>query len=270
MNQDYKYQKKREFLNWLEKNKEYQKISGLELDDYMKLVSFIVDWCRLSFIENEEREEPEKPIFSSLPEAISQKFPSAYRERLIDCEYGTAPGLSEGAIIVYPVDDDGGLSFYLLQIFLEYLQPKKDGLYRLPLNYFYSPKNGKICDPSKPYGSSKKIEGIENIEDLLTEVEQNYSDELDCSELKRIIEFHNFEIELRNRLFQLVSLGMLFSYEEVEYGYRLAKKFIIEMNQEFGISLSTTEIDRLYEKYKERKINPKTHQKAKIKKTVTN
>lgn len=84
------------------------------------------------------------------------------------------------------------------------------------------------------------------VEEMLKTYEEKYSDDLDLSELKKLIFIHETDIELRHRLLQLVALKLLYSENTIpEYGYKRAKLFINEFNEKFDLTLSSEEIDEL-------------------------
>lgn len=88
-----------------------------------------------------------------------------------------------------------------------------------------------------------------SLEDILSLFEEKYSDKFDYSELKECVYNHECDIELKNRVLQLTALKMLYSEKtNSSDGYKRAKKFIKEFNEELGLELSTTEIDELYNK----------------------
>lgn len=67
---------------------------------------------------------------------------------------------------------------------------------------------------------------------------------MDFTELKESVYDHDCDIELRNRVLQLVALKLLYSKNTIpERGYERAKRFINEFNKKLNLTLSTEEID---------------------------
>lgn len=67
--------------------------------------------------------------------------------------------------------------------------------------------------------------------------------------MEKCIYDHNCDIELRERLLQLVALKLLYSKNTIpERGYERAKRFINEFNKKLGLTLSMKEIDEIIQK----------------------
>lgn len=95
---------------------------------------------------------------------------------------------------------------------------------------------------------------------------KKYNSSVDYSELENALENYYFKIELRHRLLELAALKILYKSESRDLGfnsphmgYARAKHFIEEFNDEFGLLLSSDEIDDLYQEFKD---NNKYKQKA--------
>lgn len=88
-----------------------------------------------------------------------------------------------------------------------------------------------------------------NIERLLDVLENNYSDVLDYTELKECVYNNYCDIELRHRILELVSLKLLYSKNVTpDEGYEIAKRFIKDFSEKFGLILSTEKIDAAFNK----------------------
>lgn len=60
---------------------------------------------------------------------------------------------------------------------------------------------------------------------------------------------HNCDVELRNKVLQLVALKLLYSRRTIpERGYERAKRFINEFNKKMNLNISTEEIDNVISK----------------------
>lgn len=94
----------------------------------------------------------------------------------------------------------------------------------------------------------KNIKGIEKASDLLGRfIESN--NEVDYSELKKVVDTHKARIKLRNMVLELIPLNMIYSKNTLpEYGYIRAKSFIRMFNREYGLNMVTEEIDEIMTK----------------------
>lgn len=103
----------------------------------------------------------------------------------------------------------------------------------------------KDIEQNEYIDSSKDI----TLEELLSTFNEKYANELEYSELKKCIFNHKCDIELRDKILQLVALKILYSKNTVpQRGYERAKKFIKEFNNELGTHLTTNEIDNIMNK----------------------
>lgn len=99
------------------------------------------------------------------------------------------------------------------------------------------------------------------IDDLYTKLQfviDNLSLNYDISDLESIVKNHNYDLELRRKILELIPLSLIYSKNETpEYGYFRAKKFIGEFNKHIkGLNLDTKEIDEIMSRnydYKEEK-----------------
>ena len=74
---------------------------------------------------------------------------------------------------------------------------------------------------------------LEYIEDFMNK--ENFSKEidytkLDFSDIENVVVTHNLDLELRNKIFELIVLKLFFSDENEYFGYIRAKKFVDEFN----------------------------------------
>lgn len=87
------------------------------------------------------------------------------------------------------------------------------------------------------------------LDELLDLFKEKYSDKFDFTELKKCVYNHNCDIELRNKVLQLVALKLLYSHNTIpERGYERAKRFINEFNKKMGLNIPTEEIDNVVNK----------------------
>ncbi|MBR2840865.1 MAG: hypothetical protein IKF01_03230 [Bacilli bacterium] len=76
------------------------------------------------------------------------------------------------------------------------------------------------------------------------------------SELEKTLDNYYFKIELRHKLLELAALKILYKsesrdlgFQSPHMGYARAKHFIDEFNGEFGLLLTSDEIDKLYREF---------------------
>lgn len=74
----------------------------------------------------------------------------------------------------------------------------------------------------------------------------NNKEDIDCNELKNLIEYHDNQVKLRNKLLELTALQMLYSKTTLpNYGYLRVKNFIKEFNNYYNLNLSLEPIDNI-------------------------
>ena len=97
-------------------------------------------------------------------------------------------------------------------------------------------------DVSKYVNSQSQI----TMDELLQIFREKYIDKLKFTYLENCVNNHHYDVELRNRIFNLVALKLLYSEKtSPERGYERAKRFISEINKELQINLSTDFIDEI-------------------------
>ena len=106
----------------------------------------------------------------------------------------------------------------------------------------FEPENGTVIKSSiKSFEDHNLVEILDYLK-----LHPSYSD---YHELEEVVDKNLFEIKLRRRLLQLTALKILYTSSNPRVGYKRAKKFIEEMNNELSLLLSTKEIDRAYRRY---------------------
>lgn len=71
-------------------------------------------------------------------------------------------------------------------------------------------------------------------------------DEIDFNDPKKVIETHNLDLEIRNKIFNLIAIRLLYSSKDKKVGYIRAKLFIKEFNKYiYNLNLQSTEIDQI-------------------------
>lgn len=129
------------------------------------------------------------------------------------------------------------------------------GYYRITKKYetelwelkYYSVKfdeDGFICNLEflKENGFINHIDEIENIYQFTEQLIKE--DKVDVTELKQAIFQYETNIELRNKILNLIALKLLYNSLPI-YGYPRAKSFIRTFNKEFGLNLKTDLIDEI-------------------------
>lgn len=92
------------------------------------------------------------------------------------------------------------------------------------------------------YIGNKKI----TLDGVLKIFKESYSDSLEFDDLERCVSNHAFDVFLRNEVFRIVTLKLLYSKKTTpERGYERAKRFMGEFNKKLGLSLSSKEIDEI-------------------------
>lgn len=87
------------------------------------------------------------------------------------------------------------------------------------------------------------------LDELLNLFKEKYSEEFSFTELEKCVYDYNCDVELRNKVLQLVALKLLYSRRTIpERGYERAKRFINEFNKKMGLNISTEEIDNAINK----------------------
>lgn len=87
------------------------------------------------------------------------------------------------------------------------------------------------------------------LDELLNLFKEKYSEEFSFNELEKCVYDHNCDVELRNKVLQLVALKLLYSRRTIpERGYERSKRFINEFNKKMGLNISTEEIDNAINK----------------------
>ena len=250
---DYEIENNKDFLNWLKNSILDGYHCYIKTEELQELIDNIVKWYEFKYPERElEYFEGIKYMnfqdikrISNVMDIRQLLFRLPHKQlSIMECGY-RAKGWSQR-----PVYKNGKETGWKAQI---YIRIKR--------------KNEEECDPwfsKAPYffvhadymtGKVSKDDELEeyldskedlNLDKLLSIFKQKYTDELDFTELKESVHNHNYDIELRHRILQLVALKLLYSRNTVpERGYERAKRFINEFNKKLNLSLSTEQIDEI-------------------------
>ena len=82
------------------------------------------------------------------------------------------------------------------------------------------------------------------LDELLILFKKNHAESLDFTKLEKCIYDHNCDMELRRQILQMAALKLLYSDRTIpERGYKRARIFIHEFNQNLGLDLDSKEIN---------------------------
>jgi len=69
---------------------------------------------------------------------------------------------------------------------------------------------------------------------------------LDTTEIEKIIATHKIDLELRNKIFEMIGYAMIYSEDTIpEYGLLRAKRFVNEINEYYNLFFDCYELDKL-------------------------
>lgn len=207
--------------------------SYCDLNSQQRLIDTIVNWYEFKFPNRKLLEEfgvidPQFKDFDSIGNKmdIDQLLYTLDNNALslLKCDYRTGSGADN-------------LTFVDIEVL------KENPLINTDFNYIQiNSQTGLVDDHRFPYNIT--IEGLYDL--LLT----TYNDSFNLDAIKKCIDTHAYDLELRNRILNLVSLKLLYSSNtDPSLGYIRAKKFIEEFNSKFNLNISSEQIDEIYNKY---------------------
>lgn len=249
----YEIEKNKEFLNWLKMKIDNGYHYSIEIGELQKLIDNIVHWYEFKYPER-DLEYLEGITYNDFPNIrkivllmdVNQLlYRLPYNQlKIIECNYRTGCGGE------YPVYYNDEIVKWKTQIFMHINRKnEEDNLLMKKVPYFFLRADNKTGEIIKNIEIEKYLDNDNPIylEELLSLFTEKYTNILNFTELKECVLDHNNDIELRNRILQLVALKLLYSQNTTpERGYIRAKKFIKEFNKELGLMLSTEEIDELF------------------------
>lgn len=242
----YELRENMEFINWYKdiQRKGYTKF--MKLDEMQFLINNIVIWYELKYpdralkIENGIKEFKFKNIEKIQEHMNTEQLLYRLQDNQITLLEGLYRGSGVGHVPIYQngrkVDEEDAIFVRLVE------KEKKDDF-----SVLANSKTGNIYSnvDLRDYIGEMKV----NLEGLLYILKENYADELDSNELEKVLFNHECDLELRNKLLQLVALKILYSKNtKPEYGYIRAERFIEEFNNSFNLALSDDEITAIIEK----------------------
>ena len=246
----YEIEKNKVFLNWLKNSINDGYYCFIEIEELQELIDNIVNWYEIKYPEREfEYFEGVKDTSFQDIKRISNVMDFKqllYRLPhnqlcLIECGYRAR------AWTLTPIYKNDNEVESQIQIFMRINRKNKEECRPLGRKW-----PDFLLGASHLTGEVKidcELEDyLENItlDELLIILNEKHTDELDFTELKKCVDTHNYDVELRNRILKLVALKLLYSRNTIpERGYERAKRFINEFNKKLNLDLSTKEIDEI-------------------------
>lgn len=221
----------RELLNWLKKKIKNGYDSFVEIECLQELIDSIVSWYEIKYPEREmefyegitHTDFEKMETLSKVMDIKQLMYRLPHKQlRLMKCNYCSPIKISKRNF----KDSCSGnnIPYILLKIDVVSGEVYDD--------------EGLIYNPNESV----------SLDELLILLREKYSD-WDLKKLEKCIYNHNCDIELRQKILQLVALKLLYSRKTTpERGYERAKRFINEFNKKMNLNLSTEEIDKIFNK----------------------
>ena len=250
----YELGKNKDFLCWLKSSIKNGYHCFADLEDLQSLINNIVTWYQIKYPERELARsdgvsyldfEDLKDISDVMSiEQLFLRLPSN-QLRVMKCEYRASGG---GMRPLYKNGKKVGLK---PQIFMRIDRKEVMDKFPLEVSCFLLTADNMTGEIFKDSNIDEFLEDEDSVslEELLQIFNKKYKNKLDYSELKKCVYDHDSDLELRHRILQLVALKLLYSKNTTpERGYERAKRFINEFNGELGLTLSTDEIDKIFDR----------------------
>ena len=247
----YEVLKNKELLSWLEKSIKNGYHPFIDIESLQGIVDNITNWYEIKYPEREMKFYEGIRFFDfdnmkSLSKVMDIKqlmYRMPYEWLcLMECNYRSSGG---GRRNLYGDNNEiiGQKSILFMNIYRKKMEPAI-----LPNFLLYADiYSGKV---EIDYNLNNYV-NTDNIilDELLNLFKEKYSDEFDFIELEKCIYNHNCDVELRNKVLQLVALKLLYSHNTTpERGYERSKRIINEFNKKMGLNISTEEIDNVISK----------------------
>lgn len=268
----YDIENNKDLLKWLKDSIDSGYHYFTDIEDLQQLVNNIANWYEIKYPERELEFYDGIRYFDFQNVLPLSKYMNIeqlmYRLTndelfLINCNYRS----SGGYLYMY---DEKGRKVSKNKVGIKiYRKDNNSYYYKLP-SFFISAEEttGKVnINDLENYVNVDSIK----LDELLSLFKNKYSDALDFKELEECVYDHNCDIELRNKVLQLVALKLLYSSNTIpERGYIRATRFIDEFNDKLNLNLNKEEIDEIIKRdYKESELVEnkliKEKQKRKIK-----
>ena len=250
---DYEIEKNKDFLTWLKTSIKDGYHCFIKTEELQELIDSIVNWYEIKYPERElEYFEGTRHMafqdirrISDVMDIRQLLFRLPHNQLcLMECGY-RAKGWGQ-----YPIYENGKEIDLKVQIFMKINKKNKEECnpWYGETTYFLLHADYMTGEVSNYYELEDYIDNEENIslDELLSVFNEKYSNELDFTELTESVYDHHCDMELRDRILQLVALKLLYSRNTIpERGYERAKRFINEFNKKLGLELSTEQIDEI-------------------------
>ena len=250
---DYEIEKNKDFLTWLKTSIKNGYHCFMKTEELQELIDSVVNWYEIKYPERElEYFEGTRHLgfqgirrISDVMDIRQLLFRLPHNQLcLMECGY-RAKGWGQ-----YPIYENGKEIDLKVQIFMKINKKNKEECnpWYGGTTYFLLQADYMTGEVLNYYELEDYIDNEENIslDELLSVFNEKYSNELDFTELTESVYDHNCDMELRDRILQLVALKLLYSRNTIpERGYERAKRFINEFNKKLGLALSTEQIDEI-------------------------
>lgn len=248
----YEISKNKELLNWLKDKINHGYHCYLEIDELQKLINTITAWYEVKYPEREleyyegvrhmDFQDIKKisnvmdirQLMFRLPHKQLSLLQGGYRA----CGWGQHPIYENG-------EEVGWKTEIFMRINREDID--EDDIWNDKLPYFLVHADHKtgmvnVDYELKEYTDKKEL----HVDQLYALLSSQYTEELDCTELRECIFDNTCDLTLRYKILHLVALSLLYSRNTIpERGYERAKRFINEFNKKMNLELSTEEIDEI-------------------------
>lgn len=242
----------KEFLFWLKESIQNGYQPFIEVDDLQKLIDNIAYWYELKYPNRELAfyEGIRHYDFDNMPrlskvmniKQLMYRLPDD-QLNLIKCHYRSS------AYCMNPVYNAKGKivghrRYTVVTIKTRGEEQRLNSACSVPydIHLFVNSKSGIVnsCFDFKKYTNKDDI----LLDDLLSIIKDYYSNQFCYNDLEKCVNNHNYDLELRRIVLQLVALKLLYSRNTTpEKGFERAKRFISEFNKKIGLNLSTKEIE---------------------------
>ena len=257
---DYIVKNNKELIDWIEEQKRagYKFNTELNIHSIQSLINHIVRWYEIKYPDDELKALEDRKEKLGLDNLIGLANEMTFwrllcqipesQSWLINCKYRAK-----------------NFNYELIFISIYYNNPKKRE--KVPLILTAYKDSGEIIETGDNTKTDKKL----TLKDFYRIFNSEYRDEYDLSELKECLFNYKCDLELRNKILQLVALKLLYSKRDTypEMSYLRAKRFISEFNKELKINLSTDEIDEIMKRDYDYQEKPKKRRLFQSKKRVS-
>lgn len=265
-NDEKKYivEKNKEFLNWYNEKLENGYHPYLDLKGLQHLIDYMVSlyefkYCD-SYFEKQRgcinvRDFIDLEEISDLINFDQIRYRLTHKElEVLDCNYRSNSGFCRPTY-----NEDGSFNHKKYDFFIGFELKEKNNFKKIMGHRVSCLENGMV--PQYELELLEEYIGKTynnmDIQKLLHILEIN--DKLDVTELKKIICTHKIDLELRNKIFEMILYAMLYSEETIpEHGLLRAQKFAKEINEYYYLNFNCDNLKLLIEeakKVEEKNIN---------------